>query len=218
MFGQRFLVIYSGMLTAVFAVSVLAGFAKSPVTTFDEIDVHRINVREPNGTLRMVISDSARLPGVIVKGKEQPKVDRPQAGMIFFNDEGSENGGLIFGGRRDAHGDVVDSGGSLSFDRYNANQVVQLLGVDDKDDNMAGMAVSDSKEGGSGHRRVWVGRSADGSALLSLMDAVGNERIVLKVARDGAAEIDFLNEDGKVVRAVRGDDVRQGKPGDESKR
>jgi hypothetical protein len=50
------------------------------------------------------------------------------------------------------------------------------------------------------------------------MDAVGNERIVLKVARDGAAEIDFLNEDGKVVKVVRGDDVVHVKSEDESKR
>ena len=205
MFGQRFLVVYSGVLTAVFAVTMLTGFARSPTASFDEINVHRINVREPDGTLRMVISDSAKLPGVIVKGKEQPKVDRPQAGMIFFNDEGSENGGLIFGGKRDAHGDVVDSGGSLSFDRYNANQVVQLLGVDDRENSMAGMAVSDSKENGNGHRRIWVGRSADGSALLSLMDAVGNERIQMKVASDGAAEIDFLDASGKVIKAIRGD-------------
>ncbi|NYE30320.1 hypothetical protein HDE78_003289 [Rhodanobacter sp. K2T2] len=205
MFGQRFLVIYSGVLTAAFAVSMLAGFAKSPVATFDEINVHRINVREPDGTLRMVISDSAKFPGVIVKGKEQPKVDRPQARMIFFNDEGSENGGLIFGGKRDAHGDVVDSGGSLSFDRYNANQVVQLLGVDDKDNRMAGMAVSDSQENGSRHRRLWVGRSADGSALLSLMDGGGNKRIQMTVASDGAAEIDFLDANGKVIKAIRGD-------------
>lgn len=207
MFGQRFLVIYSGVLTAVFAVSVLAGFSKNHVPSFDEIDVHRINVREPNGTLRMVISDSAKLPGVIVKGKEQPKVDRPQAGMIFFNDEGSENGGLIFGGRRDAHGDVVDSGGSLSFDRYNANQVVQLLGVDDKEDSMAGMAVSDSKENGGGYRRVWVGRTADGAALLSLMDATGNERIQMKVPSKGTPEIEFLDEGGKVTKTIRGNNA-----------
>lgn len=204
MFGQRFLVIYSGVLTAVFAVSMLTGFSKIPATSFDEINVHRINVREPDGTLRMVISDSAKLPGVIVKGKEQPKVDRPQAGMIFFNDEGSENGGLIFGGKRDAKGDVVDSGGSLSFDRYNANQVVQLLGVDDKEKSTAGMAVSDSKEGGSGHRRIWVGRSADGSALLSLMDAAGNERIQMKVPADGTPEIAFLDATGKVTKTLRG--------------
>lgn len=207
MFGQRFLVIYSGVLTAAFALSMLAGFTRSPSATFDEINVHRINVREPDGTLRMVIADSAKLPGVIVKGKEQPKVDRPQAGMLFYNDEGSENGGLIFGGKRDAHGDVVDSGGSLSFDRYNANQVVQLLGVDDKDNSMAGLAVSDSKENGNGYRRIWVGRSADGSALLSLMDAGGNKRIQMKVASEGAAEIDFLDANGKVIKAIRGENV-----------
>jgi len=207
MFGQRFLVIYSGVLTAAFAASMLVGFTKSPIATFDEINVQRINVREPDGTLRMVITDSAKLPGVIVKGKEQPKVDRPQAGMFFYNDEGSENGGLIFGGRRDAHGDVVDSGGSLSFDRYNANQVVQLLGVDDKDNHMAGMVVSDSNEGGNGYRRIWVGRSADGSALLSLMDAGGNKRIQMKVASDGAAAIDFLDANGKVTKTISGDNA-----------
>jgi hypothetical protein len=38
------------------------------------------------------------LPPVIVKGKEHPEFGepRPQAGMLFYNDEGSENGGLIF--------------------------------------------------------------------------------------------------------------------------
>lgn len=207
MLGQRFLVVYSGVLTAVFAISMLTGFSKQTISSFDEINVHRINVREPDGTLRMVISDSAKLPGVIVKGKEQPKVDRPQAGMIFFNDEGSENGGLIFGGKRDATGNVVDSGGSLSFDRYNANQVVQLLGVDDKDNSMAGMAVSDSEENGNGHRRIWVGRSADGEARLSLMDAAGNARIQVKVPSKGAPEIEFLDADGKVTKTIKGDDA-----------
>jgi hypothetical protein len=77
----------------------------------------------------MIITNGAKMPGVIVKGREQPKVDRPQAGMIFYNDEGSENGGLIFGGKRLANGDVVDAGGSLSFDRYNANEVVKLIRV-----------------------------------------------------------------------------------------
>jgi hypothetical protein len=154
----------------------------------------------------LVISNSARLPGVIVRGKEQPKVDRPQAGMIFFNDEGSENGGLIFGGKRDAHGDVVDSGGSLSFDRYNANQVVQLLGVDDKDNSMAGLAVSDSQENSGGHRRAWMGRTADGSATLALMDALGNKRVLLKVPANGEAEMDFLDKDGKVIKVFRGED------------
>ena len=65
---------------------------------------------EPDGTLRMVISDHAKLPGIVVRGKEQPFV-RPQAGLLFYNDEGSENGGLVFGGRRNDKGEIVDSGG-----------------------------------------------------------------------------------------------------------
>lgn len=203
--GQRFLVVYSGVLTAVFAITVLAGFVRVPITRFGEIDVQRINVREPDGTLRMVISDSARLPGVIIRGKPQPKVDRPQAGMLFYNDEGSENGGLIFGGRRDAKGDVVDSGGSLSFDKYDANQVVQLIGVDDRDNQMAGLAVSSSEPGGAGFRRVWVGRTDDGEATLALMDARGHRRIVLAVGADGASRIEFLDAQGKVVRTVGAD-------------
>ena len=63
--GQRFLTVYSGVLTLVFAVTVLGGFAsgKKP-DVVDELNVHRINVVEPDGTLRMVISNKATLPGV----------------------------------------------------------------------------------------------------------------------------------------------------------
>src|SRR5580658_4752984 len=115
--GQRFLVIYSGVLTALFAVIVWVGAASpAKVVNFDEITVHRLNVVEPDGKLRMVISNHARLPGIIVRGKEQP-FPRPQAGILFYNDEGSENGGLVFGGGKNAKGEVEDSGGSLSFDK-----------------------------------------------------------------------------------------------------
>jgi hypothetical protein len=149
-----------------------------------------------------VISNRARLPGVIVRGKEQPKVDRPQAGMVFYNDEGSENGGLIFGGRRNAKGEIVDSGGSLSFDQYDANQVVQLAGVDDKEARFAGLAVSDSASQGSNQRRIWVGRGDDGAAVIQLMDAKGKKRISMEVAADGTPRLSFLDADGKVVNQV----------------
>jgi hypothetical protein len=163
---------------------------------FDEIQVHRINVVEPDGTLRMVISDHDRMPGVIVKRKESPKVDRPQAGMLFYNDEGTENGGLIFGGHRNEKGEIVDSGGSLSFDKYGSSQIVQLAGVDDKDSRFAGLAVNDQ------NRRVWVGRKDDGAAVVSLMDAKGKKRIVMQVAGDGTASLDFLDAEGHVVRSL----------------
>ena len=198
---QRFLTVYSALLTTALALLLLTGATTKKSVDFDELNVHRINVREPDGTLRMVISNHARLPGIITRGKEQ-KFERPQAVMIFYNDEGSENGGLIFGGRVNAKGEVVDSGGSLSFDKYGTNQIVQLIGVDDKDDRFAGLVVTDSPSGTEVHRRVWVGREDDGTARVSLMDAKGKKRIVMQVSADCAASLSFLDADGKVVSQV----------------
>lgn len=72
----KILAIYSAVLTTIVAAFVLSGIVSARTQTFDEIDVRRINVREPNGTLRLVISNRARLPGVTMKGKESPNVDR----------------------------------------------------------------------------------------------------------------------------------------------
>ena len=197
---QRFLITYSAILTAAVAFAVLAAASSNRKASFDEITVHRINVVEPDGTLRMVISDHARMPGVIVRGKEAAPPERPQAGMLFFNDEGSENGGLIFGGRRNSKGEVVDSGGSLSFDRYGANQIVQLIGVDDKEDKLAGLAVVDSVTGTDNRRRIWVGRGDDGAAKIVLSDGKGRKRIVMQVTDAGAASLSFLDENGTVIQ------------------
>lgn len=191
--NQRFLTIYSGTLTLIFAVTVLYGFSAARRSeTFDQISVHRINVVEPDGTLRMVISNRNKLPGIIVRGKEQPFA-RPQAGMLFYNDEGSENGGLIFSGRKNEKGEVVDSGGSLSFDKYGDNQIVQLAGVDDSTDKFAGLIVSDN------NRRIWVGREATGDATVTLMDGKGKTRILMQVKADGTPSLTFLDANGKVI-------------------
>ena len=117
--------------------------------------------------------------------------------MIFYNDEGSENGGLIFGGKKDAKGNVVNSGGSLSFDKYDANQIVQLIGVDDSEDRFAGLIVSDSHTGTDIRRRIWIGRDDSGTASLAMMDANGKKRILIEVRPDGTPSMTFLDGNGK---------------------
>jgi hypothetical protein len=195
-----FLSVYAGVLTMIFLGGAV--YASQPRNTvMDEITVQRINIVEPDGTPRMVISNHAKLPGVLVHGKETA-LDRPQAGMIFLNDEGSEIGGLIFGGKKDKDGKVRDSGGSLSFDRYGANQVVQLLGVDDSEDRMAGLVVSDSPSGTDVRRRIWLGREDDGVATLALRDGAGRKRIVMSVAEDGTSKISVLDADGKTLKEL----------------
>jgi hypothetical protein len=200
------LVVYSTVVTTLLAAFTLAGSAaarsQDRVQQFDEIDVHRINVREPDGTLRMVVSNHARLPGVIVRGKENPPVDRPYAGMLFYNDEATENGGLVFGGHRDANGEVVDAGVALSFDRYGAtSQFVQLAGVQDAKNHIVGLTLSDTDATGN-RRRVVIGHDKEGVASVSLMDRNGRKRILLQVTADGTPSMSFLDADGKVLNQL----------------
>jgi hypothetical protein len=68
---QKFLAVYSVVLTLAFASVVLLGARKSaPDASFDQITVHRINVIEPDGTTRMVISNRTDFPGSYYIGKE----------------------------------------------------------------------------------------------------------------------------------------------------
>ena len=203
----KVLIVYSTVATNLLALLTLAGFAAPKIQRFHEIDVQRISVREADGTLRMVISNHALLPGVIAGGKEHPKVDRPYAGMLFYNDEGSENGGLVFGGRRNEKGEVIDSGLSLSFDKFGANsQIVQLAGVEDSKNHIVGLMLSDS-DAQRTRRRVFIGPDKDGAASVTLMDRNGRKRILLQVAADGSPSLAFLDADGKVVN-----EFRPGKP------
>jgi hypothetical protein len=203
---SKILVVYSTVMTTLLAAFAISGFAtargQERVQQLDEIDVHRINVREADGTLRMVMSNHSRLPGVIVRGKENPPVDRPYAGMLFYNDEGTENGGLVFGGHRNAAGEVVDAGVALSFDRYGAtSQFVQLAGVQDSRNHIVGLTLSETEPTGN-RRRLFIGHDKEGTASVSLMDRSGRKRIVLQVASDGTPSISFLDADGKVVNQL----------------
>jgi hypothetical protein len=228
--NPRFLAIYSGILTVAFAIVVLAGFAESRhKQAFDEIDVHRINLIEPDGTLRMVISDKADFPGIIIRGKETPHPDRSTAGMLFFNDEATENGGLIFGGSKDKEGKVT-SYGHLSFDQYEQDQVFSIDAGEEDGKRSSEMRMIDqpdhpiTQEMAAPERigklpkeqqaeawkqlrettphsetRIVLGRSDDHSVALRLKDEQGRDRLVIRVQPDGTPVLQFLDEHGKVT-------------------
>src|SRR5690606_12971006 len=98
---NKLLIAYSAVVTAALAIGIVSN-ARAVKTTasFEEIDVKRINIREDDGTLRMIVSNTTRFPGIIFRGKHHPHPNRTTAGILFFNDEGTENGGLIFGGKK----------------------------------------------------------------------------------------------------------------------
>jgi hypothetical protein len=128
--SQKFLTVYSGVLTVGVTAALLSGFTAGHTNAnFDTITVQRINVVEPDGTLRMVVTNNSHVPGVIVKGHEYPdfggRKAGTDAGLLFYDAEGTESGGLTFGGRKDEQGNISRFG-HLSFDRYGQDQMFSI--------------------------------------------------------------------------------------------
>jgi hypothetical protein len=141
---------------------------------FVEIDVERINVREPDGRLAMVIANAERIPGLVFQGDELRERPSTHPGMIFYNTEETETGGLIFGGEdRDS---VRWGSGHLSFDRINQDQVLNMTYSEQGSVRSAGyfvndqpalpmnelIAIRDSARGGSDSARAQIARLSPG--------------------------------------------------------
>lgn len=139
----RFLKAYAFISTLAFGTVLVTAFRQQEQKQrFTEIDVERINIVEPDGKLRMVISNRPRSIGPIYKGKPfgYPGGGRP--GVIFFNDEGTENGGLTFNGARQPDGTFRSSLG-MSFDQFNQDQIVVLNYTDNNGTRRMGLTVGE---------------------------------------------------------------------------
>src|SRR5947207_4686247 len=117
----RLLTWWSGLSTIGFALVSGAAFsqAQAPPRNLGEITVERINVVDADGTLRMVVSNGDRMhPGVM----DGVVIDRPRpvAGVLFFNDQGDEVGGLTFTGQEKNGERRADAG--LMFDQLKQDQ------------------------------------------------------------------------------------------------
>lgn len=134
---------YALVVTALLGTISLAAFRQSSQKQrFAEIDVERINVVEKDGKLRMVLSNRDRSIGPIYKGKPFGYAGGNRPGIIFFNDEGTENGGLTFSGKREPDGTYRSSSG-FSFDQFNQDQVVYIQYNDNNGRRNMGLTVAD---------------------------------------------------------------------------
>lgn len=140
----RFLKRYAVVSTLAFGALALAAFRQQQPekVKFTEIDVERINVVEPNGMYRMVISNRPRSIGPIYKGKPFGYAGGGRPGIIIFNDEGTENGGFTFTGSKDANG-RVRAGTHMSFDQFNQDQILVLNYNEDQRGRSTGISVLD---------------------------------------------------------------------------
>src|ERR687896_197507 len=115
-------VLVSSLSIVFLAIAALAQQPAAP-QTLDELTVQRLTVVDANGTLRLVLSNKDRMhPGVI----DGVTINRPRpvAGLIFFNDEGDEVGGLtITGQERDGQ---RRANAMLAFDQFKQDQTVAI--------------------------------------------------------------------------------------------
>lgn len=128
--------------SVLFGLAGIAAFTRAAAKPrFDEIDVERINIIAPNGKPRLVISNAERAPDVIMNGKTYHRSSSNEAGMIFYNEEGNENGGMGFSGHtRDGH---VSANAGFMFDQYGQDQTVGLTYDEEDGRRSAGLRVWD---------------------------------------------------------------------------
>jgi hypothetical protein len=229
----RFLRAYALTSSLILVVLCTAAFRQStsnqlPNQTFGEITVGRMNVVDADGKLRLVISNKDRQHPGMMDGKmiERP---RPVAGLLFFNEEGDEVGGLTFTGR-EVNGDRRANAG-IMFDQFKQDQTIGITYSEGGGRRSAGLLVWDrpdtklselvdklnaarkiqdpeeqkkaiaaiSAAAPPAPRRLFVGKTPDKAAMISLSDGAGKPRLNLTVDAAGNPRIEFLDDQGKVV-------------------
>jgi hypothetical protein len=202
---------------------------------FEEIDVERINIVEADGQLRMVISNRERQHPGEVDGRTLPRPGGRPPGIIFFNHQGNESGGLIF----DANGEDTGHFVSLTMDKSRNDQTIgmqhlegddgsyfaglriwnrpnsSIIDLVDEIERIRAMEDEAAQEaafqalrdaGELGAQRIVVGKMRNDAAVLSMSDAAGRERVRLTVEADGASRMEFLDGDGVVTHVFPPED------------
>ena len=150
---------------------------------------------------------------------------------MFYNQDGNEQGALIWDGRRGPHG--ASSHDALSYDTADSDQLLQLDNGSDEGKHYAGLYAWDRPFGSIdlgarmrqeltrartaeqrrtirkkyrdlgllGYSRFFAGYDTDDTSQVALADGRGRTRVKLYVTKDGHAQLQFLDEQGRIVEA-----------------
>ena len=212
------------------AIVLLGAAALRP--SYKVINAQRLNIIGADGKPRLALANKERLPAALVNGQAIGG-NRGYAGMLFYNEEGDENGGLIFGGEK--KNGFPAAGASLTFDQYKQDQTLQLLYEEEGGKRSTSLSFNDvpemplnenmarfealkklsgpektaayekmKAEGLVGAKRLFIGKDRDKNSKIVLSDAQGKPRIKIQVAADGNPELLFLDAGGKVTKKIGG--------------
>ena len=201
----------------------------SATQRIDELTIQRLNVVDANGTLRMVVSNKDRMHPGVIDGKtiNRPRpqagllffndVGDEVGGLVFTGQEVNGQGfaatSLTFDQWKQDQTIGIqysEDGGQRStglqvWDRSDTQRLSELIDAMNaanaiNDPAARKTAVSAARARAQpGYQRLFVGKDRNRASLVTMADAKGKARLVLKVQADGAASIEFLDADGRVV-------------------
>jgi hypothetical protein len=176
----RYLTLFNAAALCGLGSLALFAFTQQDRARFTEIDVERLNIIGANERPVLVLANRRLIPGPSMNGKDYPAAIADGrdlvSGLIFFNEQGDEVGGLIFNGiSKDSGYSAV---GHLSFDQWKQNQVVALQYIDGGTSRRAGLNVWD--------RPTDVTMDEQLDRGLRMMEATGAERDSLRQAAAAA--------------------------------
>jgi len=228
----RLLKAYALVVTLLLGALISLGFSQNnQKNKFAEIDVERINIVEKDGKLKMVISNSDRQHPGVIDGRTLSR-SRPagmlffndkgdECGGLSFNGEqkdGKANAGALLAFDRFLQDQTVAiqygenngqySAGLRVWDRPDTSLgevvdkmlVIQKM-VDGPEKTQAMQKLRETSGAGVA-QRVFVGKTRDKAAALSLSDAQGRTRAQLIVDAQGTARLEFLDEKGVVTQSI----------------
>lgn len=216
---------YGVLVTVLLAITIDLCFLKSN-ERHREITTERINIVEADGTLRMVLSNRTLQHPGRMDNKDLPQRDRP-AGLLFFNDEGDECGGIGYnGGKKEA-------AMFITMDQYKNDQIMMLsydqenrpgkpirsygLTLSDRDElplsgqmnyfdslkklkdtNVYAQGLKKYKAEGHLAQRMFLGKNNSGEVGLFLTDVKGRPRLRLFLNQQNEPVFQTIDENGNI--------------------
>ncbi len=185
--------------------ALLSGAVSPPGDArFGTITAERINIVEPDGLYRAVLTNAARTPGPMAEARDgaaEGTRNFPFAGLIVYDADGEEQGGYGTG--------ASEQQGSLTlrtidWDHGRGEAIATFRRVAPDGTGTAGTYFSEyPPEGetpldGKDRRRIKLQVPGQDAEVL-LADREGRDRIVLRVDAAGDAAIEIRDADGNVT-------------------
>lgn len=190
---------YCGAMTLAFVVLALSAF-KAPPQQFDEISVHRLNVVDDDGKVRLVIANQERFPPPMLNGQTFKRAVSP-AGVVFYDRKGNEVGGLAL---TDVEAGKVSA---LAFDNPNMDAIGLMTRIGaDGEPISSGLQINQAMPASLPVRdavrqtqaRIVI-QNERNTAEVRLADPEGRDRIRMRVDAAGEPRFEMLDAQGKVV-------------------